>query len=38
VLVVSIGHEELERLVQRSDRNSVLRELHERAIVEGNGA
>jgi CheY-like chemotaxis protein len=37
LLVVCVGPDELERLVKANDRSELLKELHERAIIEGNG-
>jgi hypothetical protein len=37
VLVVCIGPAELQSLVDNSDRSEVLKDLHERAVIEGNG-
>jgi restriction endonuclease Mrr len=37
VLVVCIGPEELQRLVGSSNRSEVLKDLHEKAVIEGNG-
>jgi len=36
-LVVALGHEALRDLIESSDRNAVLKRLHEQAIVELNG-
>ncbi len=38
VLVVCIGPDELKRLVNASARGDLLKDLHERAIIEGNGS